>query len=255
MQTGGMDAQYNALGGVINVLTMGGSDEFHATASIYANHYKLSRTGVLGSQLYEYSLPFNPDEVGPTQSYQVSINVGGPIVKRKLWFRAHLRPAAGRDLARQAGPAGRRALQHPAPRRRPAPTTWRACGSPTRPPTCTGSGCRPTSRPASFNNTSGGNSRLGVAENHQNQNAIFGVLGWDWFMSGNVNTQLQAGYLYELIETGPQGWLGKIDYTGCDGHVPGPSGVCTYDRNRPQHVNLTDNTTWYNGDAYQNDKR
>ena len=78
------------------------------------------------------------------------------------------------------------------------------------------------------------------------------MLGWDWFLSGNVSTQLQGGYLYELIETGPQGWLGEIDYTGCDQFPPE---VCAYNRDRPQHLNIADNTTWYNGGAYQNDKR
>ena len=251
IQTGGMDAQQNALGGVVNVLTMAGSDEFHANASLYANHYKLSRTGVFGSQLYEYTLPFNPDEVGPTQSYQVSANVGGPIIKRKLWFRLTYDLRMAEIAPSKLAPLGAAPynIQHPSQTSTNHLASARFSYAPA---SLHRIWLSSNFSPGSFNNTTGGNSRLGPAENHQNQNALFGVLGWDWFVSGNVNTQLQAGYLYEQIETGPQGWLGTIDYTGCDQFS---GDVCAYDRNRPSHFNLTDGTTWYQGGAYQDDKR
>jgi hypothetical protein len=257
VQTGGMDAQYNALGGVINVRTMGGSDEFHATASFYANHYELSRTGVLGSQLYEYSLPFNPDEVGPTSSYQSTINVGGPIVKQKLWYRLTYDLRLATTAPAKLAPLGAAPynLQHPPQKSTNHLMGVRLSWAPATLHRVWFSG---NASPGNFNNVNQGNLTLGVAENRQNQNAIFGVLGWDWYVSGNVNTQLQAGYVYEQIETGPQGWLGKIDYTGCEPGGPfrdHPSGVCTYDRNRPQHTNLNDGSDWYNGGAYQDDKR
>jgi hypothetical protein len=251
IQTGGMDAQQNALGGVINVLTLGGSDEFHANASIYANHYKLSQTGVYGSNLYEYKLPLNPDEVGPTQSYQLSLNVGGPIVKRKLWFRATYDLRLAENSPVKLAPLGAAPynIQHPPGNSANHLAGFRLSYAPAN---LHRIWLSTNFSPGSFNNTNGGNATLGPAENHQNQNAIFGVLGWDWFLSGNVNTQLQAGYLYELIEVGPQGWLGKIDTRGCELF---PAEVCAYDRNRPSHTNLVDNTGWYNGGAYQNDKR
>jgi hypothetical protein len=257
IQTGGMDAQNNALGGIVNVLTMGGSDEFHANASLYANHYKLSRTGVLGSQLYEYSLPFNPDEVGPTEAYQVAVNVGGPIVKQKLWFRATYDLRLAETSPAKLRPLGVPPynIQHPPAKNENHLASLRLSYAPAKLHRLWVSS---NYSPGEFNNTTGGNQRLGIAENHQNQNALFGVLGWEWFVSGNVNTQVQAGYLYEMLEVGPQGWLGEINRAGCE---PGgifadhPADVCTYDRNRPQHFNQNDFTTWYQGGAYQMDKR
>jgi hypothetical protein len=257
VQTGGLDAQYNAQGGVINVRTLGGSDEFHATASAYVNHYQLSRTGVLGSQLYEYSLPFNPDEVGPTQSYQTTLNVGGPILKRKLWFRATYDLRLAEVSPAKLAPLGAAPynLQHPPQKSTNHLAGLRLSWAPATLHRIWFSG---NMSPGQFNNISGGNSLLGVAESHQKQNALFGVLGWDWYLSGNVNTQVQAGFVYEMLEVGPQGWLGKIDYTGCEPGGPfrdHPSGVCNYSRNNAQHFNLTDNSTWYQGNAYQLDKR
>ncbi len=251
IQTGGLDAQYNAQGGVINVRTLGGSDEFHATASVYANHYKLSRTGVQGSQLYEYSLPFNPDEVGPTQSYQTTLNVGGPIIRRKLWFRATYDLRIAETSPAKLAPLGAAPfnIQHP-----PASSTNHLMGLRLSwaPATLHRIWFSGNMSPGSFNNTIGGNLLLGPAEDHQNQNAIFGVLGWDWYLSGNINTQLQAGFVYEMLEVGPQGWLGKVDLRGCEMFPPE---VCAYERNKPQHFNLTDSSTWFQGDAYQLDKR
>ena len=49
--TGAMDAEYNALGGVINVITRGGGDTFPSVASVYANHSKLSASGNFGPNL------------------------------------------------------------------------------------------------------------------------------------------------------------------------------------------------------------
>jgi hypothetical protein len=81
------------------------------------------------------------------------------------------------------------------------------------------------------------------------------VLGWEYELSDHITTNVQLGGLYSLIETGPQGWLGSIDKAGCGPGTPFPPEACNYDRNRPQHFNLTDSTTWYQGDAYQNDQR
>jgi hypothetical protein len=256
-QTGGMDAQYNAQGGVINVRTVGGSDEFHATASFYANHYRLSRTGVLGSQLYEHSLPFKSDQVGPTESYQLTLNVGGPIIERKLWYRVTYDLRLAKTSPAKLAPLGVPPynIQHP-----PLNSTNHLAGlrlsyAPASLHRIWLSG---NVSPGQFNNVTGGNSSLGVAESHQNQNAIFGVLGWDWYVSGNVNTQVQTGFVYEMLEVGPQGWLGDIDYAGCE---PGsilrnhPSGVCNYDRNAAQHFNNADDSIWYQGNPYQLDKR
>lgn len=74
--TGGRDAEYgNAVGGVINIVTRSGSNEHHADASVY---YKSDRL-----QLKE------PGEEELTNSaLQPNINVGGPIIKDRLWYYA-----------------------------------------------------------------------------------------------------------------------------------------------------------------------
>src|SRR3546814_10024589 len=49
--TGGMDAEYNALGGIINVISRGGGDTHQATGSVYVNHQALTRSEEHTSEL------------------------------------------------------------------------------------------------------------------------------------------------------------------------------------------------------------
>src|SRR6185436_9526226 len=61
--TGGTDAEYNAMGGVINIIPKGGGDQFHALAAAYINHYRLSSQGNQGANLWEGAQPFNATDV------------------------------------------------------------------------------------------------------------------------------------------------------------------------------------------------
>ena len=87
--TGGMDAEYGrSLGGAINIVTRSGGNEFHGDAQLlYTN-----------KQLQIYTLL--PDEKEPDDYFGTSLalNLGGPIVKDKLWFFA----SAQGDLKRDA---------------------------------------------------------------------------------------------------------------------------------------------------------
>lgn len=78
--TGGMDAEYGrSLGGVINVVTKSGGNQFEGTATlIYAPPW-----GVAGRALPGDSQNTDLDQ-------QLALTFGGPIVKDKLWFFASL---------------------------------------------------------------------------------------------------------------------------------------------------------------------
>ncbi len=86
--TGGMDAEYGrSLGGAINIVTRSGGNEFHGDAQfLYTN-----------KQLQIYKLL--PDEEEPADYFGTSLalNLGGPIVKDKLWFFASLQGDLKRD--------------------------------------------------------------------------------------------------------------------------------------------------------------
>src|ERR1700687_3914560 len=84
--TGGMEAQYNAMGGIINVITSPGSDEYRLDASVYGNHYKSSAPNQYGAQFYTGQKPFSDVARPPTSQYQGNINLSGPILKHTLWF-------------------------------------------------------------------------------------------------------------------------------------------------------------------------
>jgi outer membrane receptor protein involved in Fe transport len=86
IMTGGAEAQYNALGGVINLTTNSGSNEWHIDSSLYLNHAALSASSQFGSNLYDGVRPFDKSPGAPNDGYQANINVGGPIIKNKWWF-------------------------------------------------------------------------------------------------------------------------------------------------------------------------
>jgi hypothetical protein len=71
--TGGMDAEYGSTtGGVMNIVTKSGGDEFELDGSVYWAPKEL--------QLLD------PGEVNDSNDINANISVGGPIIKKKLWF-------------------------------------------------------------------------------------------------------------------------------------------------------------------------
>lgn len=72
--TGGRNAEYgSATGGVINIVTKSGGNEFHSDASLYYSSSYLQWREKGEEDLNNMSLDMN-------------LNVGGPIVRDKLWF-------------------------------------------------------------------------------------------------------------------------------------------------------------------------
>jgi hypothetical protein len=245
--TSGMEAQYNSLSGVINVITLSGSDEAHVNASAYGSLGALAAKGSYGSNIYDGIQPFNHSPIPDNQAFQFSLTAGGPIVKQRLWISGSYELRLSEQSVVKAPPLGVPPLniQHP------ALTTFEQLGRlklTYAPSSEHRINVSANIDPGSFNNGSGGNSSLGVAENHQDFRTLFGVLSWDWFAGPHVSTNVRGGFLWEHLENGPQGLLGSIDTTGCQLFDPKN---CTYDPNRPQHVNTVDGTVWYQGGTHQ----
>ena len=71
--TGGLDAEYGyASGGILNIVTKSGADEFFLDGSIYWSPAEL--------QLLD------PGETNNSNEIDANLTVGGPIIRKKLWF-------------------------------------------------------------------------------------------------------------------------------------------------------------------------
>jgi len=244
--TGGADAEYNALGGVINIIPKGGGDEFHALAAAYVNHYRLSSQGNQGANLWEGGQPFNESDVGPTQRYEGTINVGGPIVRKKLWYGLSYQYIYTGNTLAKGPPFGVAPydIRHPTRRFVANYIRLRFDWAPS---------AKHRFRlslftdPTVIDNTGQVNNYLGAAESHQDQGGRFGSLRWDWLANPKVTGTVLLGLNLRHLSNGPQGRFGGIDPTGCDQF----SQVnCTWDPSRPRHVNTADNTSWYQGPTY-----
>jgi hypothetical protein len=249
--TSGMEAQYNSLGGVINVITRSGGDEAHVNASIYGSLAPLAAKNSYGSSVYDGVQPFNHSPLPDNQALQLSVTAGGPIIKQRLWVSGTYELRLSEQSVVKAPPLGAPPLsiQHP-----PLTTVEHlarlkvtyAPGDKHRIDVSTNADL------SALNNIGSNNSYLGVAEGHQDLRNVFGVVSWDWFAGPHVSTNIRGGFLREKFETGPQGLLGTIDTTGCDKFDPKN---CVYDPTRPQHVNTVDGTIWYQGGSHSIDDR
>ena len=249
--TGGFDAEYNALGGIINVIPLGGSDGFHLTASAIANPFALTTKDNYGPNFWEGIQSWNDAQVGPISSYELSLNAGGPIISRKLWYGVSYQFNLTEASLVKAAPLGVAPynVQHPARRYLGHMGRIRLDYAPT-----------PRHRfrvsvnadPAVIDNATQSNSILGIAEIQQRQGGSLTQLRWDFLANENLTATVVAGYLFSGLEIGPQGRLGSVDFTGCDKFS---SVNCVYDRNRPRRTNTLDGTAWHQGGNYRTDNR
>ena len=75
-QTGGYEAEFgNATGGVVNVITKSGGNDFSGTLDFR----------YVDDSFFEEGEFFDPDEQ-PTKTEDPSLTIGGPIVRDKFWF-------------------------------------------------------------------------------------------------------------------------------------------------------------------------
>lgn len=76
--TGGMDAEYGrSLGGAVNIVTRSGGNEFSGDAQF-----------LYSSKPLRLAKPLEGETFGDYQNQGLALNLGGPIVKDKLWFFA-----------------------------------------------------------------------------------------------------------------------------------------------------------------------
>lgn len=248
--TGGMEAQYNALGGVINVNTNSGSDEFHLDTSLYLNHSAFSANNVYGSGVLDGDILFPDVKTGPTQSFNLTFNVSGPIMKQKLWYGVSFEYAYEQRSLVPGPPLG---VRHPSradhlfrPRVKFvwAPDskhriTWSTSGD-----------------PAFVYNRQQSNSLLGIAENGQSQGGFFTVAQWDYFHSPSLSTNTQLGYNLNTLNQQPIcSFMGGafVEFGPRDPRFSDKNYKC--DINAAQRRNNTDGTTWYNSQARNTDFR
>jgi hypothetical protein len=76
--TGGLDAEYGQVtGGIINLVTKSGGNEFHIDTSFY-----------IIPEWLRLRDDFEKEGLGDENAYYFNVNVGGPIIKDKLWYFA-----------------------------------------------------------------------------------------------------------------------------------------------------------------------
>ncbi len=247
--TGGAEAQYNTLGGVINLITNAGGNEWHLDSSLYINHQALSAGNQFGSQLYSGLRPFSRLDRSPNAGYQANFNLGGPLVKNKLWVALSFEYKRD-DISINVAPPFY--LQTPTQVANRYLARIKLTWAPSERHRLTLSA---SADPAFFDNVDQDPYRLGVAEDHQNQGGVFSILQWDYFISDKVNTNVQAGFQYSTIDTGPQGYFGSIDNSAYKGTGRFSPANDTWLGDRPQQINNDDGTTWYQGGAIAFDRR
>jgi hypothetical protein len=254
--TGGMEAEYNSLGGVINLITAGGSNEWHVDSSFYVNATSFSARAVTGPQFYNGYRQFDTSPTPPNNAYQANLNLSGPIVKNKLWFNIS-GEYRYETLSVPAGPPLN--IQHPAYFRHQflghLKLTWAPTSKDRINLTVNADPARLYNEDSRYTNNA--NFERGIAESGRDQYGAHGILQWDHFFSQNINTALYAGFLWSVINDGAQGTV--INYNNYGPGCPNPANPndpnCNYNPNQPQHNNTFDNTIWYQGITQTDDTR
>lgn len=253
--TGGMEAQYNSIGGIINLITLAGSDEWHVDTSFYINNAKLSAGVQSGPQAYNSERPFSSLGKPNNQSYRANLNVGGPILKHKLWFNFSFEYSYAESAIQAGPPLNIKMLpqtSHNFLLR--LKLTW----APNDKHRITLS---LSADPGYFSNVQQDPAYTPLAQDYQGQGGVFTILQWDWFRTKNMNFNLQTGFQYSNIDARAQGLapkpFGGISLGGFDKdpRFSSDPSLWTYDKNRPQHTNLDDGSVWYNGSTGSQNKR
>ncbi len=228
--TGGLDAQYNSLGMVENVVTKSGSNKFTYDVSLilspaFSNakaQYASDQSVITGNYLQ------NDTPQAETSFYAPLVAVGGPIIKDRLWFYA----SGQWNISNQETPLTINGVQENRPKETHTrlgrlKLTW-----------------QPTAKDrVSFavnvdnntidNNRSNATTALD-AESKIDRGGAFFIANYDHNFTDNVLFQLQTGATYKKVYMGPQN--GDLDApshadrnnnfftTGSSGSLTGLSG-------------------------------
>ena len=103
MKTGGFEPQYGqSTGGIVNIITKSGTNDFHGALYGYARPKAFEATRKLIDD-------FRIAQVGKLlhqENYDVGVDGGGPLVKDKLFFFGSFNPTINRDIVRGAKNSG-----------------------------------------------------------------------------------------------------------------------------------------------------
>ena len=82
VKTGGYQAEYGrAMGGVVNVITKSGGNEFHGDGFGYFDNYDMRATQVINDEDIVSGV-----RISDYNRTDFGVDLGGPIIKDKLWF-------------------------------------------------------------------------------------------------------------------------------------------------------------------------
>jgi hypothetical protein len=243
--TSGMEAKYNALGSIINLITNSGSDDLHFNVSFYTRPKQLQTFQTSGNsgRTFEGARIFDTTPQPPSNVYQGNFNIGGPIVKHQLWYQFGVEldysttvQPAGPPLNKQAP---LRVFQNAYPQGK---LTWAPSSQHKLMIEVLGD---PTYIDYEANNGATANLREPIASQGRFQGG-YKVLGeWDYFINQNVDWKMLGGYSYNSLDVGPQGFVRSVDSQY--GTYPGFGA--------PEHLNLFDGTAWRNTNFEQITKR
>jgi hypothetical protein len=95
VKTGGFEPQYGqSTGGIVNIITQSGGNEFHGAFYGYARPNRFEGT-------YRQRDATSTNKVGELlarEGYDVGVDIGGPIVKDKVFFFGSFNPSIRRDI-------------------------------------------------------------------------------------------------------------------------------------------------------------
>jgi hypothetical protein len=222
--TGGMEAQYNSLGGVINLVTSAGSDQFHADTGLYVNPQAFSSNRAYGTSIFNDREPFSQSMLR-NQSYQAYLNISGPLIRHKLWGSLGVQYD---DQTLAGVPAAPLFVVPPSQSERRGLLRGKLTFAPSAPHRLTIS----FNADPDFVQNSDQVNGLANTAGAKKRGSVIAIARYDYLPRESRQLTVQAGYEYRESLFGPQGRL----YSGPD----------SYDYNRPAHTNQDDGTVWYN---------
>ena len=187
--TGGFSPEYgNVSGGVINVVTRSGSNDFELDASLYYTSDAFMLEGIEES----------PRDFS---SVTANLNVGGPIIKDLLWFfvSAEFNHSSS-QLPRGSSISLLADTQHPARLYESMYWLIKLTSAPTKQNRFT---LLFQGDPTIIDNSDQDSTASADTETHQDQGGILASLRWDGLYDPLV-IKLQAGYKYQFLDVFPQ---------------------------------------------------
>jgi hypothetical protein len=215
--TGGLDAEYGqSTGGIINLVTKSGGNEFQLDASFYAQ-----------PDAFIYKDSFEKDGASSTDMYQFNINIGGPILKDKLWYFASIE--IDRNVTQMSAtpdyfdPANPDKIQHPTRNWFSvyylAKLTFQATDKHKITAMTQGD-------PTWLENEDQDNYISSEAETQRYQGGYFAMATWEALWTKNLFQKTMLGYTQSILDIYPMGCRDNND-PQCRSHYDSVTGLTT----------------------------